>query len=185
MSSSHPEIRAGGENLRSAEIPGSGQEELLRLRMVPNFTGRIIEWDRAKGWGWLEAQGRRVFLHRREFAERHKQPEVGDVIRFTAGTDTKGRICAKTAAHVNDGGRFSLSNLVFLLGLLVLPCLALARVPIDFQLIIYGYVVAVAMVTYLLYSHDKNRARAKEWRVPEGILHFFELIGGWPGAFVA
>ena len=153
--------------------------------MIPNFIGRIVEWDRAKGWGWIETEGQRIFLHRREFAERHKQPEVGDAIRFTAGTDTKGRICAKTAVHVNDGGRFRVSNLIFLFALLVLPCLALARASVNFQPIIYGFAVVIAAATYLLYAHDKNRARAKDWRVPEGVLHFFELIGGWPGAFVA
>ncbi|MEP6686309.1 MAG: DUF1294 domain-containing protein [Verrucomicrobiota bacterium] len=153
--------------------------------MIPNFTGRIVEWDRAKGWGWIDTQGQRIFLHHREFAERHKRPEVGDVIRFTAGTDSNGRFCAKTAVHVNDGGRFSVSNLIFFLGLLVLPSFALVRQAGDLRLIIDGYAVAVATVTYLLYAHDKNRARAKEWRVSEGVLHFFELTGGWPGAFVA
>lgn len=89
--------------------------------MIPTFTGRIVEWDRAKGWGWINTQGQRIFLQRREFAERHKQPAVGDMIRFTAGTDTRGRICAKTAVHVNDGGRFTISNLTILLALLGLP----------------------------------------------------------------
>jgi uncharacterized membrane protein YsdA (DUF1294 family) len=32
---------------------------------------------------------------------------------------------------------------------------------------------------------DKQRARTGEWRVPEIVLHFSELAGGWPGAFLA
>lgn len=152
--------------------------------MTPNFTGRIVEWDRQKNFGWIETQGQRIFLHIRDFAKRHKPPEVGDVIRFTAGTDRTGRTCAKEAEHVNDGGQFSSSNLIFLLALLVLPLLASLRLAIDLR-IIGGYAVVIAAITYFLYAGDKNLARAKAWRTPEGVLHFFELIGGWPGAFVA
>ena len=152
--------------------------------MTPNFTGRIAEWDREKNYGWIDTEGQRTFLHIRDFAKRHKRPEVGDVVRFTAGTDRKGRTCAKDAEHLNDGGRFTVSNLIFLLGLLVLPLLAAIHLTVDHRLI-GGYAVAIAAVTYFLYARDKNLARAKAWRTSETVLHLFELIGGWPGAFVA
>jgi len=42
-----------------------------------------------------------------------------------------------------------------------------------------------SVVTYLLYKHDKQRARDKGWRVPERLLHLGELLGGWPGALIA
>ena len=43
----------------------------------------------------------------------------------------------------------------------------------------------VSLTTYGLYALDKQRARDKGWRVPEVMLHFAELLGGWPGAFLA
>lgn len=46
------------------------------------------------------------------------------------------------------------------------------------------YLVA-SVTTYLLYKHDKQRARDKGWRVPERMLHLGELLGGWPGALIA
>ena len=153
--------------------------------MTPTFDGRIVEWDRAKGWGWVESQGQRIFLHRREFSERHKQPAVGDRIQFTAGTDLNGRLCVKTAVLVNDGGRFSVLNLIFLFGFLILPGLVLIRLPFTPCLLTCGFAIVAAAITYFLYAHDKKQARNKEWRVSEGILHFCELAGGWPGAFVA
>ncbi len=152
--------------------------------MTPNFTGRIVQWDREKGFGWLETEGQRIFLHIREFSARHKRPEVGDVIRFIAGTDAKGRICAKGAEHVNGGGQFAVLDLILVVGLLVLPMLASARLAIDLRLI-GGYAVGISTITYFLYAADKNRARAKAWRVSEAALHLCELIGGWPGAFIA
>jgi len=118
--------------------------------VVPEFTGRIVEWDFAKGCGWLESDGQRIFLHWREFAERRKRPAVGDVIRFTAGSGPTGRICAQNAVHLNHGGRFSFGAGLLFLALLVFPVLAIAKL-----------------------------------RIPEATLHFLELIGGWPGAFVA
>jgi uncharacterized membrane protein YsdA (DUF1294 family) len=73
---------------------------------------------------------------------------------------------------------------MFLASLLVLPALAIARLPIDLR-VVSGYAAAVSIAAYWAYAHDKARARAKEWRVSEATLHFLELIGGWPGAFVA
>lgn len=36
-----------------------------------------------------------------------------------------------------------------------------------------------------VYRHDKRRAFAGQWRVPEATLHLAEFAGGWPGAFLA
>jgi uncharacterized membrane protein YsdA (DUF1294 family) len=108
--------------------------------------------------------------------------QVGDRIRFTAGTGPNGKLCALEAAHLSDGGRFGFLALLFLASLLVLPALAIARLPIDLR-VVSGYAAAVSIAAYWAYARDK--ARANEWRVSEATLHFLELIGGWPGAFVA
>lgn len=55
--------------------------------MVPHFTGQIVEWDATRGHGWIETDGQRIFLHHREFAEFRRRPEIGDSIRFIAGSD--------------------------------------------------------------------------------------------------
>lgn len=49
----------------------------------------------------------------------------------------------------------------------------------------FGGLVAVSLVAYFLHSTDKKRARENSWRVSEAMLHGCELLGGWPGAFVA
>jgi uncharacterized membrane protein YsdA (DUF1294 family) len=73
---------------------------------------------------------------------------------------------------------------LFLVSLLVLPSLAVARLPLDGRIVAVVALV-ISLLTYWLYFYDKHRARAKAWRVPETNLHFMELIGGWPGALVA
>ena len=73
--------------------------------MPRTLTARIVEWDADKGYGYVETRKQRVFLHVRDFAEHQKRPEVGDVVRFTLGTDAQGRTCATHVVHRNDGGR--------------------------------------------------------------------------------
>ena len=152
--------------------------------MVPNFTGTIVEWDRERGCGWVDTEGQRIFLHWRDFAERRKRPEVGDVIRFIAGTGPNGGTCARDAVHLSDGGRFGCFAMLLLGALVILPGLALAKVPLDPRFV-GGYAVAISVVAYCCYAYDKAQARSRRWRVSEATLHFLELIGGWPGAFIA
>lgn len=70
--------------------------------------------------------------------------------------------------------------------LLVAPVWVLVRLSQSFPwtYLAGGWVVIIAL-TYLAYAMDKRKARAKEWREPERMLHLLELFGGWPGAFVA
>lgn len=147
------------------------------------LTAKIVEWDNAKGYGFLQVGSGRVFLHRREFAEHHKQPAVGDVVRFTVGADVQGRTCAKNAAHVNDGGRITVLAVSMLACLLVLPAIALHRHGADW----WGgaYLLVIGAFSYACFAADKQRARNKEWRISESGLHLTELLGGWPGAFLA
>ena len=75
-----------------------------------------------------------------------------------------------------------LVSLLVLVGLLVLPGLAVLRRSLDWAGL-YGLVLSA--LTYWVYAHDKRQAQAGEWRVSEAQLHLLELLGGWPGAWLA
>jgi uncharacterized membrane protein YsdA (DUF1294 family) len=67
-----------------------------------------------------------------------------------------------------------------------MPALAILRLARIFDLrFAFVYAILISVVTYLLYRHDKKRAQSGGWRIPESTLHFVELLGGWPGAFIA
>jgi cold shock CspA family protein len=128
------------------------------------LTAKIVEWNDQKGYGFLQVGKARVFLHHRDFAERHKRPAVGDVIRFSVGQDAKGRTCGKNAVHVNDGGRITVLAVLLLACLLVLPAIALHRRAVDFRWV-GAYVLVMGAVSYGSYALDKRRAREQAWRI--------------------
>ncbi|MDP2138661.1 MAG: DUF1294 domain-containing protein [Candidatus Didemnitutus sp.] len=78
------------------------------------------------------------------------------------------------------------SRLLLLPALLVAPGMALHQLTesIDYRWPLIG-AVAISLFTFMAYAADKARAKSAEWRVPELTLHGLELIGGWPGAYLA
>ena len=73
---------------------------------------------------------------------------------------------------------------IVLAGLLVLPVMALQQRNVDFRWVGL-YVLVLNALTYWTYALDKRRAERGEWRVSEARLHLLELLGGWPGAWLA
>jgi uncharacterized membrane protein YsdA (DUF1294 family)/cold shock CspA family protein len=155
-----------------------------QLKLSSVYTAAIVEWRQEQGFGFVQLGAARVFLHHREFAEFHKRPAVGDRIQFVIGLDKQGRTCAKRATHFNDGGEFTFGDFVFLLPWLILPCVALSRVAVPWSFS-FGYFIAAILFSYVLYAADKSFARKGWRRIPENTLHVSELLGGWPGAYVA
>jgi uncharacterized membrane protein YsdA (DUF1294 family)/cold shock CspA family protein len=144
----------------------------------------LVEWNQQKCYGFLQMGKTRVFLHIRDFAELHKKPVTGDRISFVLGQDAQGRTCATQAVHVNDGGRISVISLLVMCGLLVMPVLALRHLKVDWRWAA-GMGITINVLAYVAYAVDKRRAREKAWRISEARLHLVELLGGWPGAFMA
>ena len=52
-------------------------------------------------------------------------------------------------------------------------------------LIIAIMYTVMSVITFLVYAWDKRSAVKGKWRVPEAKLHLLELLGGWPGGFLA
>ena len=51
-------------------------------------------------------------------------------------------------------------------------------------LILY-YLIAVNVLTFIVYDFDKRKARRKRWRIPEATLLGLAVIGGSVGAWIA
>ena len=54
----------------------------------------------------------------------------------------------------------------------------------PFQVVLAIYATA-SVVAFLMIGWDKRAARRGTWRIPERRLHVVELLGGFPGSFLA
>lgn len=48
-----------------------------------------------------------------------------------------------------------------------------------------GFFLLGSSAAYLLCALDKILAMHRKFRIPENLLHFLEVFGGWPGSFLA
>lgn len=123
--------------------------------------------------------GKRAAFTEEESAARDGRSSAG-------GADATGRRCAKQVVQEGWGGGIGLVALLVLGALLVAPVLALREfAPREMWPWLAGGAALVSLIAFGLYALDKRRARRGQWRVPESSLHFWALIGGWPGAFLA
>jgi uncharacterized membrane protein YsdA (DUF1294 family)/cold shock CspA family protein len=158
---------------------------MLPAHPSPEQTGKVSKWNSEKGYGWLQCQGKEVFLHIRDFEGSGREPGVGETVRFTMGQDDQGRPCATKAVSLRPKWlRMPSRSILGLMALLILPVLALYH--LSFSILGIGiYGIGLSLVTYAAYASDKRRAQTDAWRIPEVYLHGLEIVGGWPGAWMA
>jgi uncharacterized membrane protein YsdA (DUF1294 family)/cold shock CspA family protein len=94
------------------------------------------------------------------------------------------RAAGKPARQLVAGNIQQLPLKLVLFGLLCLLPLAGSLLRLGAVLPLAIYAVA-SLLTFVHYWRDKHSALKDRWRTPETTLHFFELVGGWPGALVA
>jgi uncharacterized membrane protein YsdA (DUF1294 family) len=87
--------------------------------------------------------------------------------------------------RISARGGTSLAQIGSLLLLLILPSLAVLRLDSPDYWIAAGIVLVMSVAATVATQRDKLKAEAGAWRMPESTLHLLELLGGWPGAFLA
>ena len=146
--------------------------------------GKIVEWRGSQGYGFLRSGDQRIFLHHRDYAGPHSRPSPGDWVSFRKGTDAQGRPCAKDIELERRGRGVAVLAMGIACILLAAPIWALTTLAIDWRWVSVWFAV-VNVLVFLAYRGDQRAARLKLQRTPEKWLHIFELLGGWPAAFVA
>jgi len=153
--------------------------------------GKLIKWNEDKAFGFIAPNGggEQVFIHKKALINRHRTPQINDVITFSLSKDRQGRICADQATFSGEKlkikaakkmNRFSIYlSVVFITSIIIFYLFEYFP-----QKLIFLYVGASA-ITFLVYASDKSKAKRKVWRTPESSLHMLALIGGWPGAAIA
>ncbi|MGC3982064.1 MAG: cold shock and DUF1294 domain-containing protein [Steroidobacteraceae bacterium] len=176
------------------------------------FKGTLIDWKDDRGFGFIEPAegGQRIFCHLNAFEVRVRRPMAGDRVTYEVGKDAQSRVSAtkvrpagfeEARYQSNIGsrrnpkaGHTSSTRSASALISLIATCIAIliylsavvalavaGRVPFFVPLI---YIV-MSGLTIFAYAFDKSAAMNDHQRTPEQTLHLMELLGGWPGAWIA
>ena len=163
------------------------------------LTGTLVEWNDDRGFGFLEPAkgGERVFCHISQFTARSRRPIVGQKLSYETSRDERGRLRAAQIRPVGVAARLQKKPAAAASAARLSPWLAVAVATIFLAVIIAlvvagriplivpaGYVIASA-ITVFAYAFDKSAAMAGRRRTQESTLHWFALLGGWPGAWIA
>lgn len=154
-----------------------------------NLKGSLTSWNDAKGFGFItpENGGERLFAHISAYQGRGR-PSASRKVVYSQTKDEKGRLRA-TSFQYAGVARHSAEVAP---GVWVALLIAAAVGGTVSTLYLQGYVPVLlpvaygvmSLVTFLMYAIDKGAAESGSRRVPEGRLHLFELLCGWPGALV-
>ena len=143
-----------------------------------------------KGFGFISPNDRslEIFVHINEFRNRKRVPVIGDHVSYTVAIDAQARVQARGVLFQGEAwlgfvpiGHISAA--VFISVYIVFSGLAIQRLHLSSY--IPAVIVAWNFLVYLLYRNDKRAAEAGTQRVPENLLHFCALSGGWPAAWIA
>jgi uncharacterized membrane protein YsdA (DUF1294 family)/cold shock CspA family protein len=158
------------------------------------YKGKLIKWNVDKAFGFIQpnAGGADIFIHKSALFNRKRTPQINDIITFSMTKGKDGRRCASDATFSGEKlknlqSKKNTSLLAFstYLSLLFLAVITAAYYAGQFpQKLLLSY-FCLSIITFLAYAFDKSKARRGAWRVKESRLHFFAIIGGWPGAAIA
>ncbi|MBP8145152.1 MAG: DUF1294 domain-containing protein [Inhella sp.] len=160
--------------------------------------GRVLQWDAAKGLGFVQAEagGERLLLRRADLCGRlrTRPPQAGEPVRFLAQGQGHARRAARVSTLLAPPGAAAASAPAprskgpDSARLLVIPAFAIVLGAIHmawplprFVTLMYG---ALSMALFIVYGMDKWAARRGAARVRESALHLLALLGGWPGALL-
>ena len=154
------------------------------------FAGRLTEWNDKKGFGFVSPNGggERAFVHIRAFQRGSRRPVTGDLISYSHGKDTHGRLQAldiRLAGQKIEAPRRPprLPRIAMGLGALAaIGGLALGGI-LPWPLAITY--LAMSTLSWTMYCLDKFSAGRGARRTPEATLHLVDLLCGWPGGLVA
>jgi uncharacterized membrane protein YsdA (DUF1294 family)/cold shock CspA family protein len=155
------------------------------------YLGRILDWNDAKGFGFVEPNGGgdRAFVHVRAFERQGRRPAPGDLIAYAVQRDAKGRLNASAIRFAGVQAvrerrvrnRFPRKAIAILAAAALLVGWLLHKLPLE---VVFVYAI-LSGIAFFLYAFDKSAAGHGRQRVPENTLHALALFGGWPGALLA
>lgn len=161
------------------------------------YQGRIVTWKDEKGFGFIEPDdgGEKIFLHVTAFIHKQRRPLLNEVVTYEFKTDGKGRKQAELVKLLNEerpvqarprrgsGSAPSMFEPAFA-GIFICFLLVMKWRGELSWLVLLAYLL-LSVWTFFAYARDKSAAQAGSWRISEGTLHLYGMLGGWLGAVLA
>jgi len=153
--------------------------------------GKISRWQDDKGFGFIQPMlgGPQVFLHVSALQNRQRRPAVDEVVTYTRVADEQGRFQAQQVVFSGEKTTIKSPRQAkhwqywlatgFLLLLLTGALLGFFSWKMA---LFYG---VMSLLTFAVYSADKQAAANGRWRTSEARLQWLAFFGGWPGALIA
>lgn len=166
------------------------------------YLGSLVEWNDARGFGFVQADtgGERLFVHISAFQPRpspQSRPQLGMRLEFAVGIEAGKKraqqvVWRNVAAATHNaqatskpvrparkgGGSYGVVMAFVVLFVAVAAFWGVQRW-------VASLYVLLSLITFFAYWKDKVAAQAGRWRTPESTLHCLALLGGWPGAVFA
>ena len=155
-------------------------------------TGKLVQWDTAKGYGFItpDAGGPKLFVHIKAFGPRAAPPVVGELVSFDIGADAQGKaralnVCSTAAAKPSPAEPQHYRNSQLWLVPVFAALYLFVQVRWPLPPFVWGTYMAMSLATFIVYFGDKRAARLGRDRVSEATMHGLALACGWPGALLA
>jgi len=154
-------------------------------------TGKLTQWDTAKGYGFItaDAGGPKLFVHIKAFGPRAAPPAVGEILSFDSGVDSEGKSRALNVRSAAAARSLPTRPQHHNSRLWLVPVFAafylFVQVRWPLPPFVWGSYMAMSLATFIVYFGDKRAARLGRARVSEATLHGLALACGWPGALLA
>ena len=158
------------------------------------FEGKLIKWYDDKGFGFIRAtqDSKDVFLHISEIQKLKQRPKINALLSYEIARDDKGRfravnvsygIVQRSVKKTDSPVSFSFAFVAYFL---LFTVFIIERTIKGFLPDVFPFIfIGANLIVFLYYYQDKTSAEKSDWRTPEAILHWFSLIGGWGGAYIA
>ncbi len=148
----------------------------------------IIDWDPETGSGYLGLdEGEKILaLNVLDFTSFHRRPGVGDRVLYESTFDENYNPVAKNAKLLRARGLYHNMGTAWPSLFLILPIVAFLVAPLPASgWFFIAFLFLMSATTYMLYHCKEFRRNGIKKMQPDSVLHFCEMLGGWPGAILA
>ena len=144
--------------------------------------GIVIYYNNEKGYGFIKTERyeENIFIHYSDISNAKKLSK-GQEVEFEIKKTKKGLSAISLVAGAKQHSPYLIFALlsIFFIGL-ISTFLFYQEIKIFF-----AYLIAINIITFILYGYDKAISGGEKLRVPEYNLHTLALLGGSPSALLA